>query len=207
MWVETVDSTNNETSRHISCLDNLSVVSALSQSSGRGQRGNVWLSEPGENLTFSIVHKYEKYELAAKNQIVVSAIAALSVVALLSEYGIDAEIKWPNDIYVGEKKICGILIEHTVAGDYISHSIVGIGLNVNQCNFDVSLPNPTSIALCQDNFQRIDLDICLDQFMDIYKRNLCLMKDKDFSELHDLFFSKLKKSGSPIGEINLAWQQ
>lgn len=146
MWLEEVDSTNEEARRRISDIDNLSVLSSFRQTAGRGQRGNKWSSAPGENLTFSIVLKYA---LQADRQFVISEIAALAVVDFLYECGIDAMIKWPNDIYVGNRKICGILIENSLRGNTLSHSIVGIGLNVNQTVFDPSLPNPTSIALCR----------------------------------------------------------
>ena len=114
MWLERVDSTNDEARRHISDIDNLSVVSALSQTAGRGQRGNTWTSNAGENLMFSIVLKTPV--LMAEDHFALNEIAALSVADFLSTYGIKAEIKWPNDIYVGEKKICGILIENSFRG-------------------------------------------------------------------------------------------
>ena len=146
MWLDTVDSTNDEARRHISDIDNLSVLSALEQTAGRGQRGNRWTSRPGENLTFSIVLKSPV--LMADDHFALNEIAALSVTDFLSIYGIKAEIKWPNDIYVDGRKICGILIENSFRGKSISTSIIGIGLNINQRNFDVNLPNPTSMVLC-----------------------------------------------------------
>ena len=159
IWLESVDSTNEECRRHISDIDNLSVVAALSQTSGKGQRCNRWISSPGENLTFSVALKFPisggaatgksgLEPMHAYDQFVLSEITSLSVVELLAEHGIEAKIKWPNDIYVAEKKICGILIENSLRGEWIQHSIIGIGLNVNQRNFDVKLPNPTSMALC-----------------------------------------------------------
>ena len=216
MWLESTDSTNNEAARRIDSLDNMSVVSALSQNSGRGQRGNTWLSEPGANLTFSIVLKYSAAThevsqslppLEAKHQLAISVITALSVIELLETYRISARIKWPNDIYVGEKKICGILIEHSIKGIMLSHSIVGIGLNINQRNFDVSLPNPTSIVLCRDELGRVEPTDCLERFMDIYKRYLPLLSEgRDISRIYNQLISKLRP-GSPIEEINLALQR
>ena len=148
IWLNEVDSTNEEAKRHISVIDNLSVLTALSQTAGRGQRGNSWLSAPGENLTFSIVLKHEP-KVKAYDQFVISEIVSLSVVDFLSSYGISARIKWPNDIYVGDRKISGILIEHSVTGDSLSSSVVGIGLNINQRNFNVTNPlksNPEAPA-------------------------------------------------------------
>jgi BirA family biotin operon repressor/biotin-[acetyl-CoA-carboxylase] ligase len=98
--------------------------------------------------------------------------ASLAVVDLLAEHDIQAKIKWPNDVYVGDEKICGILIENAVCGTLISHSIVGIGLNVNQRNFDVSLPNPTSMLLSindgtENDAMEFNLAELLDEYMDI----------------------------------------
>ena len=182
MWFDSLDSTNDEAARRISDIDNLSVLSTLEQSKGRGQKGNSWSSDPGENLTFSIVLKYALtlpeslkpallMPLKATDQFAVSEAASLAVVDLLSEYGIQAKIKWPNDIYVNDKKICGILIEHAVRGKNMTHSIVGIGLNVNQSKFDPALPNPTSMVLCcadKDVAQSLDIRDCLESFITIF---------------------------------------
>ena len=181
IWSECVDSTNEEAKRRLSSLDNLSVLSVLSQTKGRGHEGNVWLSEPGANLLFSIVLKFEGEDIRdsqrrlqvssvnAYDQFVISQIASISVVDLLAAHEIQARIKWPNDIYVDDKKICGILIENTVKGKWLSSSIIGIGLNVNQRNFDVNLPNPTSMSLCSEEVQSpFDLKDLLEEFMDVF---------------------------------------
>ena len=175
IWLESVDSTNEEAKRHISDIDNLSVLSALEQTAGRGQRGNKWTSNSGENLMFSIVLKDPK--ISARDQFVLNEIASLAVVDFLSMHGISARIKWPNDIYVGSKKICGILIENSLHGSAISSSIIGIGLNINQRNFNVNLPNPTSMVLCRAEDGPLDIHRCLEEFMDI------------FTSLHDRFLT------------------
>ena len=149
IWLERVDSTNDEARRHISEIDNLSVVSALEQTKGRGQHGNTWLSMPGENLTFSLIVK--DFRIKANEQSAISQATALSLTKILGRYGIEARIKWPNDIYAGDNKICGILIENSLKGMEIDWSIIGIGLNVNQTSFPEDLPNPTSMRLCTGN--------------------------------------------------------
>ena len=188
IWLESIDSTNEECRRRISDIDNLSVVAALSQTSGRGQRGNVWLSEAGQNLTFSIVLKFpakglkaEMEPMLAYDQFVLSEITSLAIVDLLADFGIEAKIKWPNDIYVGDRKICGMLIENSLRGEWIQHSIIGIGLNINQRNFDVTLPNPTSMVLCSefscasggqvasDSVPHYELQELLEEFMHIFR--------------------------------------
>ena len=212
IWLESVDSTNDEAKRHISDIDNLSVLSALEQTAGRGQRGNSWKSAPGENLMFSIVLKSPA--LMAEEHFALNEIAALSVSEFLSTYGIKAQIKWPNDIYVDEKKICGILIENSFRGKSISSSIIGIGLNINQRNFNVNLPNPTSMVLCLQNHdtrhkhhnchserseEPFDLKACLDGFMDIFTsyHDRFLTSACDLSPLRQRYLSSLWRLGEP----------
>ena len=197
IWLESVDSTNEEAKRHISDIDNLSVLSALEQTAGRGQRGNTWTSTPGENLMFSIVMKDPK--ISARDQFVLNEIASLSVVDFLSMYGISARIKWPNDIYVGSKKICGILIENSLHGTAISSSIIGIGLNINQRNFNVNLPNPTSMVLCRAEDGPFDIHRCLEEFMDIFTswHDRFLTSACDLSPLRQRYLSSLWRSGEP----------
>ncbi len=120
-------------------------VIAREQTAGRGQRGNKWSSKAGENLTFSLV--WEPTFMEAKRQFLLSEAVALALVDTLKQYDIRPKIKWTNDIYVGNKKICGILIEHTLGTEgHLARTIVGIGLNVNQKEFEEWVPNPTSMA-------------------------------------------------------------
>ena len=176
IWLDTVDSTNNEVRRRISGLDNLSVLSVMSQTKGRGQRGNIWLSEPGENLLFSVILKYSERlgdtdlipPVLAYDQFVISQLTSLAVVDLLATHDIVARIKWPNDIYAGDEKICGILIENSLKGSEIDWSIIGIGLNVNQTAFPEDLPNPTSMKLCTGNSNPYNTREILEEFMGIF---------------------------------------
>lgn len=120
-------------------------VIAKEQTAGRGQRGNRWSSKPGENLTFSLV--WEPTFLEAKRQFLLSEAVALALTDTLKEYEIKSKIKWTNDIYVGRKKICGILIEHDLGVEgKLARTIVGIGLNINQKEFEEWVPNPASMA-------------------------------------------------------------
>ena len=196
IWLDKTDSTNEEAKRNISGLDNLSVLSALEQTDGKGQRGNTWSAKAGENLTFSIVLK-DLSKLRAIDQFVISEIAALSVTDFLQKHGIEARIKWPNDIYVGDRKICGILIENSLRGLLLSTSIIGIGLNINQRNFDVNLPNPTSMLLCKAENTEYDIRICLDEFMQIFS-SYCsryLNITGGLSRLRKLYLSQMWRFG------------
>jgi BirA family biotin operon repressor/biotin-[acetyl-CoA-carboxylase] ligase len=118
---------------------------ARSQSAGRGQRGNKWSSSPGENLTFSMV--LEPVFMPAVHQFLLSEAVALALVDTFTQYGIDTRIKWTNDIYSGDRKITGVLIENDLMGANLCRSIVGIGVNVNQRVFPEWVPNPTSMTL------------------------------------------------------------
>lgn len=223
IWLESVDSTNEECRRRISDIDNLSVVAALSQTSGRGQRGNVWLSEAGQNLTFSIVLKFpakglnaEMEPILAYDQFVLSEITSLAIVDLLADFGIEAKIKWPNDIYVGDRKICGMLIENSLRGEWLQHSIIGIGLNVNQRNFDVTLPNPTSMVLCgefscasggqvaSDSVPHYELHDLLEEFMDIFRGYMdryCHIRG-GYGRLRHMYLSHLWRKDEPTQFID-----
>ena len=142
-WFDELESTNDELLGHIQGYDNLAVIAARKQTKGRGQRGNTWLSEPGSNLTFSILLKPAVLE--AKDFMSITFLAAAAVRDYLVDEGIAAQVKWPNDIYVGKRKICGMLIENGLEGNRIAYSVIGIGLNLNQVCFPESLLNPTSM--------------------------------------------------------------
>lgn len=120
------------------------ILWAERQTAGRGQRGHGWTSGEGMNLTFSLV--WEPRFLAVREQFTLLQAVALGLADAFDAQGIDCRIKWTNDIYVGDRKLVGILIEHILAGERLARSIVGIGINVNQMDFDPSLPNPTSMA-------------------------------------------------------------
>jgi BirA family biotin operon repressor/biotin-[acetyl-CoA-carboxylase] ligase len=141
-----VDSTNNYARTLV--RDKMpiegTVVTTDKQTNGRGQRTNLWVTEPNMNLTCSYILR--PAFLAAKDQFLLSASVALAVFDLISDVVTDesVKIKWPNDILVGEKKIAGILIENSLRGSNLDNSIVGIGLNVNQTEFPNEI-NGTSI--------------------------------------------------------------
>ena len=124
-------------------VEELTVVVADFQTSGRGQRGNSWESDSGKNLLFSIVIFPEFLE--ARRQFLISQIISLAIKEELDTYTTDISIKWPNDIYWKEKKICGMLIENDLMGRNISQSIAGIGININQETFHSFAPNPVSL--------------------------------------------------------------
>ena len=143
-WLESVDSTNSYLKERMNALESGFLVAAREQTAGRGQRGNFWESAPGENLTLSCFYVPEG--MHPSEQFAISEAVSLGIVKTLRSFGISARVKWPNDIYVGDGKICGILIENSILGDRISGSVIGVGLNVNQIEFVSDAPNPVSMA-------------------------------------------------------------
>lgn len=186
--LDTVDSTNEYLMREAGNLPAPILVAARCQTAGHGQRGNSWESAPGENLTFSILFRPE--EMPPALQFYISEAVALAVVDFLAVHGIEAKVKWPNDIYVDDRKICGILIRHSLAGEYISFSVIGVGINVNQTEFVSDAPNPVSIAMVTG--ERYDVDNLYDLVADCIERRLESIGDDDRrSAIHREFMSRL----------------
>jgi BirA family biotin operon repressor/biotin-[acetyl-CoA-carboxylase] ligase len=149
------------------------VIWADVQTAGKGQKGNIWNSDANKNLTFSfIIHPLH---IQPSEQFMLNKAISLGIIDCLKTIidPLQLKIKWPNDIYVGEKKIAGILIENEILGDSLQTSIVGIGLNINQLNFNSNIPNPTSLALISGKeFDIYQLLIQLLQFIEIRIINL-----------------------------------
>ena len=124
-------------------IEEFTTVCADYQTAGKGQRGNSWEAAKGANLLFSFVC-YPTF-VPIRQQIVLSQLISLGIKETLDEYCSDISIKWPNDIYWKEKKICGILIENDLQGNSIGRCISGIGLNINQEVFLSDAPNPISL--------------------------------------------------------------
>ena len=145
--VAETDSTNNYLIRlcNTQIVKELTTVRADYQTAGRGQRGNGWESEPGRNLLFSYV-LYPLF-LEVSKQFLLSQIHALALQEVLSDYTQDDAIgiKWPNDIYWQDRKLCGTLIENEWEGNCVSRSVTGTGINVNQAVFVSDAPNPVSL--------------------------------------------------------------
>lgn len=143
VWYKEIDSTNNEARRLLGEFDNLSYIATEGQSAGRGQGTHTWHSTPGKNITMTIILKPE--ELAASDFLFITRITTVALLSYLQSHGVQARIKWPNDIWVGDRKICGILIENQIDRGLIVSSIIGVGLNLNEENWPDHLPNPVSL--------------------------------------------------------------
>ena len=121
------------------------LIWAKEQTQGKGQRENRWLSQKGKSLTISIYKEFNEFKVS--NSFILNAIVSLSIVKTLKIIGLkEVRIKWPNDIMSGNKKLGGILIENFLKSEFISSSIIGIGLNINEEKFE-DLPNATSLYM------------------------------------------------------------
>ena len=164
--IEETDSTNHWLKEH---GEGNMVVVADYQTAGRGCGSNSRESERGRNLTFSMLIHPEN--ILAKEQFRITEVVSVAMCRMLQSYIYNkVEIKWPNDIYVGDKKICGILIENRLQGTEIKDSIIGIGLNVNQKEFKSDAPNP--VSLYQLTGQETDLEEMLMAFLDCFDSEL-----------------------------------
>lgn len=139
-----VDSTNAWLRNNLTQQRHGFVVSTDYQTSGKGQAANKWESKRGANLLFSLL--LEPTKIPVEQQFVLSQLISISIVnTLREELDMPVTIKWPNDIYVGDQKLCGILIENTIMDGQLAKAIVGVGLNVNQQTFTSDAPNPVSM--------------------------------------------------------------
>ena len=168
LWLESTDSTNKALRMRSAGFDNLSIVAAREQTAGRGQGDHTWFASPGKNLTFSVLYRFAgAFALAAQDAILITQVTTLALRDYLLEHQVEARIKWPNDIWVGDRKVCGILIENTLEGSVIRESIVGIGLNLNETDWPAELPNPVSLReltgrtyVPEDELARLYKEIC-----------------------------------------------
>ncbi len=156
--IDETDSTNRWLKEHgEGCM----VVVADYQSAGRGCGTNKWESERGKNLLFSVL--LHPAGMRARDQFRISMAVSVALCEMLSQYAGDFSIKWPNDIYWRDRKICGILIENQLQGSYMRDSIIGVGLNVNQREFLSDAPNP--VSLCQIVGHELGRDDLLHDFL------------------------------------------
>lgn len=164
------------------------VILADRQFAGRGQTNNSWISSPGENLTFSIL--FNPDFLPVERQFELIKAISLGIHDVLNKYipG-KAFIKWPNDSYIGNKKIGGMLIENIIQGDRIRHAIIGIGLNINQVKFPASLKNVTSLK--QDLHKDYDLLTLLGEICSAVESRYLQLKAGSHEQLNTDYLNKL----------------
>ena len=194
--LDAIDSTNDFLKRLSGeqVLENFTVVTAENQTNGKGQMGAKWESETGKNLMFSVFINNLLNNISEIFDLNIAV--ALSVLTTLEKNNIpNLSIKWPNDILSDNKKVAGILIENTIKNNVEISSIIGVGLNVNQKNFD-ELPKATSLAVIMK--KEIEKELILNQFLECLQLNYDLLLNKSTSQLWYNYNKKLFKKGIPM---------
>ncbi len=195
------------------------LLTADHQTAGRGQRGTSWEAEAGKNLLFSLA--FHPGGIPAARQFALSEALALAVAEALDAHTGGISVKWPNDIYYRERKICGMLLEHRLQGGRIECTLAGVGLNVNQRRFLGDAPNPVSLR--QITGRDTDRAALLLSVLHAFERNYRLLLQGGFDALHARYMRRLYHSGgfypfadrdgafsaritgvSPLGQLSLA---
>jgi BirA family biotin operon repressor/biotin-[acetyl-CoA-carboxylase] ligase len=216
--LNSVDSTNNYANMLLinNEVDREIAITATYQTNGRGQQGNGWVSDDGKNIMISLV-LFTNY-LRVNQQFYLSQAISLGITDYLDSLGIEAKVKWPNDIFVNNLKIAGILIEHSIMGQNLMHSVVGIGLNLNQIFplnellkatsvkqiMGVDVDRKQALNLLLYNIQQRISDIKLYRFIEIsdeYMEKLYLANERaHYSAAFGDFYGKITQVRS-TGEL------
>ena len=193
IFLNEVESTNNYANQLIlsNAAEEDTVVLTHYQKKGRGQLGNHWESEAGKNLLASIILYPEL--LKAGKQFYLSKIVSLSIVEYLKREVADVSVKWPNDIYIGTKKIAGILIENSIKGNYLFTSILGIGLNLNQKMFLSDAPNP--VSLTQLTGKEYEIEKVVSDIFRLIQAWYQKIQRGNFAEIDSAYLSILFRNG------------
>ncbi len=203
-------------------LPEFTAIMAKKQTNGRGQRDSTWLSEANANITFSLL-LYPNF-LKLTDHFILNMCVSLGLIDWFRSLQIDAKIKWPNDIMINNKKVCGILIENTSNSKGIKHSIVGIGINANQEKFPHEIEQKASSILRETSHRLASLEsacetlvgyiqqrylkiqkqeISTDQLLRAYNDNLFLRGKTALYRAGDETFKAELKEVGPDGKLHL----
>ncbi len=163
------------------------IITTNYQTAGRGYFGNKWESEDGKNLLASII-LYPSF-IKPEDQFYISMSVSLGICEFLGSFINDSAIKWPNDIYIKNDKIAGILIDSALSGEKIEYTVVGIGLNVNQKKFSISVPNPTSLKLLSG--KDFNITDCLNKLLTVLDKRYKQLISGDTGSIKREYISKL----------------
>lgn len=193
--LDAIDSTNSylKTLSSSSVLEDFTVVTAKTQTQGRGQMGTHWQADSEKNLTMSVYKQFSG--VALEQQFYISTATALAIVSTLSRFTIPRLfVKWPNDILSDTKKVCGILIENVIKQDTLVASVIGIGLNINQTEFK-AVPNASSMRLINGTVFNVDevLHTLLKELEKTYNR----LENGDFLNLKKDYEKRLFRKNKP----------
>ena len=198
-FVETTHSTNLllneivENSKNMGAhLPDFFCVAANFQTAGKGQGSKSWLSGKGENVLASF---YFQPLILPSQQIYFNYFFALTIRKLISLYVNNVKIKKPNDIYVEDKKIAGMLIEHHIQGEKLNYSVAGVGININQTQFDAALPNPTSLMLITG--KEFDREIILKEIVQLGKEYYNKLQNNALMDLETEYESYVRIEKKP----------
>ena len=191
------ESTNKYAREGVAWQGVATLITADYQTSGRGQRGNTWESEAGKNLLFTLA--LPTHSIKASEQFALCELISVSICEVLAQYTTDIRIKWPNDIYYKDKKLCGILIEHDLEGAYLSRSLIGVGLNVNQTEFHSDAPNPISLKqiLGHEIEREALLEAIITCILKLYEQYTSLAPTLSREALHERYLNLLYRRDIP----------
>lgn len=216
IFKDTVDSTNNYAANLLALgeLAQGTVILSGEQTAGKGQRGATWLAEPFKNLIFTCYVVYDNLSVNQRESI--THFVSISLVQLLQDKGINAVIKWPNDILVGNSKIAGILIENQFENTQCKSSIIGIGLNVNQSDFAnfnaTSILNQTKKSFSVEEIafsliEHLNQNLMLlnqhrlDTLKEMYLKHLWLLHQKSLFEDESGIFEGIIQGTTSFGQL------
>ena len=185
-----LDSTNTFALEYLSKMDPTegTVISTKRQTAGRGQRGNYWESEPDKNISMSTI-LYPKF-LSATKQFDLSKVAGLAVKDLIEAHcKKEVKIKWPNDIYIENRKVAGVLIQNSLSGSIIKNAVLGIGININQEVFLSDAPNPTSLKL--EAGKEFDIDELIKELCKYIETWYLKLKSNQVESINEAYLSSL----------------
>lgn len=191
--LSSVDSTNNYLMAYKPREgETMTVVYADEQTAGRGQGSNHWESEPGKNLTFSVL--VHPTMVPVMRQFLLSEAGALALWDVLGQYlgADDVKMKWPNDIYWKDKKISGTLIETRLGGGHVKDCVYGTGIDVNQEKFVSDAPNPVSMKQILDH--DVDLKELLNKIIDSFKKYYAAIENGEYAAISELYHSGLYRA-------------
>lgn len=191
--LDAIDSTNTFLKQlgTVEDLKDYTIATAKFQSMGRGQMGTAWQSQSGKNLMFSVFKNVSF--LPSDHVFFLGIVTALAVAKTLKEFKIPKlKIKWPNDILSEGKKVCGVLIENVVSNNKLKGTVIGIGLNVNQTEFD-SLPQASSLLIISGKLH--DLDELLVSIINNLRHYFSLLKNEKYEVLHSKYEQLLFRKG------------
>jgi len=189
IYLDETDSTNDYYHRNRSSIVLPACIISGFQTKGKGQGGSIWHSEKGKNLLFSFVFLPEY--LDASESFYISKIIAISLAEVLGERLKNIKIKWPNDIFAGNKKIAGILIENSISGPHVIRSIAGVGMNLNQIAFPIFSPGPEATSMKLELGELVDKDKILNRILEKMKYWLGELNRKAYENIERNYHERL----------------